>query len=135
MAHSRQRTREGNTTMKKWMIALAIGLVALPAQARTFGLFVCPNNCKQGYNICYRQFNAFSPAAFGHVVIDGFQNSAPQLMEGPGGPITIQGIPATGAGNSLVGPIVARPTVETLPTPATNVPSALPALPNQLPAR
>ncbi len=113
--------------MKTWMIAMGIGLMAVPAQARTFGLFVMPNNCKQGFNICYRQYNAFSPAAFGHVVIDGFQNSAPQLMEGPVGPIAIQGIPATGAGSSLVGPVATPPA---LPAPAPAAP-----LPNQLPAR
>jgi len=117
--------------MKTWMIAMGIGLMAVPAQARTFGLFVMPNNCKQGFNICYRQYNAFSPAAFGHVVIDGFQNSAPQLMEGPVGPIAIQGIPATGSGSSLVGPVATTPATPTLPAPA---PAAAP-LPNQLPAR
>lgn len=119
--------------MKIWMIALGVGLVALPAQARTFGLFVNPNHHKQGFNISYRQYNAFSPAAFGHVVIDGFQNSAPQLVEGPGAPIVIQGIPATGSGSSLVGPVVTTPPAAALPAPAT-VPTPAP-LPNQLPAR
>jgi hypothetical protein len=121
--------------MKNWMIALGIGLLAVPAQAGTFGLFVWPNHCKQGFNICYRQYNAFSPAAFGHVVIDGFQNSAPQLMEGPVGPIAIQGIPATSAGSSLVGPVVTSPSAASLPAPAPTLPAPSSALPNQLPAR
>jgi len=113
--------------MKTWMIALGLGLIALPAEARTFGLFVCPTSNKQGFNICYRQFNAFSPAAFGNVVIDGMQNSAPQMIEGPIGPIEIQGIPATRSGSrNLVGPINAGPVAPGVGLPP---PMALPAQP------
>ena len=56
--------------MKKILVALVLVAVAVPAHAGTFGLFVNPKCNKAGYNICYRQYNAFSPAAFGSIYLN-----------------------------------------------------------------
>ena len=102
--------------MKKILVALVLVAVAVPAHAGTFGLFVNPKCNKAGYNICYRQYNAFSPAAFGSIYL----NSVVPFEGAPGN--------ENGGFGACPGTIVPNSTVISPATPSQPSASSMPSL-------